>query len=243
MAEGEGAAGGMAGPAAAYLIIIGAAKAFKAGMEQAVAAAGNLAKGLTAPEVSAASFAEGIGGAAKQASNALIFVAPPLGILAGVAGQAAESLGGLMRNLDQMASRYTGFGPGIAQAQAFGVIQHIAGEFRRGQEVGDSLSRYVIARTELQEKFEDVKARFLVQITPAVITAMKLLEQMMPLIEGVAEGVADGAQTLAFILDPVDAIRQYLTSQDIKKPIKIGDGYKHLLDAMKDMQFAKGQGA
>ncbi len=239
MAEGGGLAA-LAGPAAVVIAVVEAAKLLKAGVMAAVSAAGDLAKGLTAPEVSAASFAEGIGGAAKKASDALIFVAPPLAILAGAAGQAAESLGGLMRNLDSMANRYTGFAPGVAQAQAFATIQHVAGEFRRGREIGDSLSRYVIARTELQEKFEDVKANFIKEVTPAVLMAMSFLERLLPFVELAGDDLAGIITLLTLILQPLTAIKDYFVTQ--KKPVKITDLSKPFLDALRNMQFAPGQG-
>ncbi len=243
---GQTMAGGLAaaaGPAVAIMAVIEAAKMLKAGMQQAVAAVGDFAKGMSSPEVSAAGFVEGIGTASKKASDALLYVSPELGILAGVAGQAAESVSGLMKNMDALAARFIGFGPGIAQAQAMATVEHIAGEFRRGRELGDSLSRYVIARTELQEKWEDVKARFIKEITPTIIAGMKMLEQLLPVAEAAGGEIAGLAKLLLLILQPVEGLAKFFIHNDLKQPVKITDMSKRFLDEIAGAKFAKGQGA
>jgi hypothetical protein len=230
-AGGMGAALGAAGAAAGIVVaVIAATKAIRAMGEGAIKAGGDLVAGLTSAKVGAADFAAGVGAGAKKAADALVYISPAAAIVVGAFGQVAESGAAVMRQFDAMATRFTGFGPGVAAAFGQAAVTHIMGEFRRGQEVGPSLARYIQARTEVQEKFEDIKARFLVQITPAVLTGLKILERMMPAIEVIAQVTGFELDMLAAILDPLDWIRQKMGAQD-KMPVNIAPG-QQIADAI-----------
>lgn len=137
-----------------------------------------------------------LGEATSQVSATVTQFGFTLGIAGVVAGETAKSLGSLMQAIDKTAERYGEYSPQIAQAQAIAEIRQTMGDFRRAQEVGGEMAKYLMAQSDLQQKFEDVKVKLLVKILPLVTSAVQILEAIMPSGQGIEDAVSGVAAPL-----------------------------------------------
>lgn len=116
---------------------------------------------------------------------------PGLGIAAVAAGESLKGISVVMDAITKTADRYGEYSPQIAQAQATAEIKQTMGDFRRAQEVGKDLSQFIIAQSDLQQKFEDIKVKMLMRITPAVTKILEFIEMIMPATESVSDSIND----------------------------------------------------
>ncbi len=229
---GAGAAGGAAGAAGgamAALPIIAIAIAVASAINEAVIGAikatvktaGGLAEAAasseTDPSVPIGQMGEAISGFGKTVG----MVNPMLGYMAIAVGEATQAFASLMRVIDKTADRYAEFSAPIAQAQAIAEIRQVMGDFRRSKEVGDEMAKYIAAQSELQQKFEDVKVKFLAKILPLVTAALQVLEAIMPAgknIEGAIDTVATPLVSIASVITEMANLLRDQKQPEIKDP-------------------------
>jgi hypothetical protein len=140
---------------------------------------------------------------------------------AGIIGRAATETARWMHVLDAASLRYARFSPQVAYAEALSRVQMTLGDFRRAQQLGPTLSRYVATRTELQQRIEDAKMRFIIKIGPVIIAMMERIEGILPELEAMVTrllelggGVLGGI--FAGIKEDVERIRREI--EDAKRP-------------------------
>lgn len=154
---------------------------------------------------------------------------PGLGTAAVVAGEALKGFAALMKALDQTADKYGQYNPEIASAQAVAEIHETMGDFRRSQQVGKEMAEYVMARSDMQQKFEDTKIKLMQKIVPIVVKMLKVGEGLMPVVEGVASIVA-------ILIDPVGeimkGIQKLVGAEEDKNREKIEDPAQQLFNPL-----------
>ncbi len=212
--EEGGAAGGGAGGALAAIPVIGAVVAglvlLSEGIKKTAAAFGKFAVGLVSPDDNPASMVENIGGFVKGLGDAV----PILGTFVSVLGTAISTVGQFMRAMDGMVERYAAFSPELAQAQAMADIVQVMGDFRRAQEVTPELLQYLQTRTEMQQKFEDAKIRFIQKMMPTAIKVMEMTEKLLPLVEVIVDIISAILNLIPGVGDKVDEIRKKMDKDD-----------------------------
>lgn len=120
-------------------------------------------------------FGAGISAVGEKLSTALPMVG---GFVAGL-GKATEAFGSLISAVNEVADRYGEYSPQIAQAQAMAEIKQTMGDFRRAQEIGTEMARFVTAQADMQQKFEDIKIKLLMQMVPVLTRILEFLESEM----------------------------------------------------------------
>lgn len=131
--------------------------------------------GIASPNADPSRPIAALGDAASKASEKI----PVLGEAVLVAGESLKGLATIMQALDKTAERYGEYSPQIAQAQAVAEIRQTMGDFRRAQEVSTEMAKYVLAQSDLQQRFEDIKIKLLTKILPAVTRILEVVEIMM----------------------------------------------------------------
>jgi hypothetical protein len=175
--------------------------AFRDSMTGAVRAVGSFASAMASPEARPSQFIASAGEGIDQFSRGLFYVSPALSIMGSVAGEATKALGKFTAALDGMVERYGKLNPQIALAQAMGDVVHTLNDLRRGNELAPALTQYVAARTELQQKIEDAKVRFINRIMPVILKGMEVLERLLPAVEVSGEVVAQISGFISMIAD------------------------------------------
>jgi hypothetical protein len=205
---GGGALAGLAGAAGVAGAVVAAVGALRDAAVGATRAVGEFANRLIDPSADPSRYVELIGNSARQVGEKLTYLSPVLGIFTSVVGQAIESLGSIMRSVDAQVEKFAQYDPGLALAQAQAEVRQTLAEMRRAREGGPALTQYLRERTELQQKFEDAKLRFLMQILPLVIRGMEAVEKLLPLLEATGKGVTFVAEhwDWAANLGPVPAM-------------------------------------
>ncbi len=191
MLGGEAAAGGAAGAAAGSLGIVAAVVAaevlLRNALESAVQSVTGFASALSDPGNDPSVIFDNLGESIKKSTAWMIYLGNAIGVVGPVVGDVVASFGELQRNLDGMVTRYAGYSPLLASVTAQAEVTQVLGDLRRAQSAAPDLARYVQARTELQQRYEDIKVEFLKAITPAVITGMRTVELGLPVLRVVVE--------------------------------------------------------
>ena len=100
----------------------------------------------------------------------------PFKVLGTVVGGTVQSVGKFSQALDGMVGRLGQLNPQIAIAQAMADVRQTLNDMRRGQEVAPQLVRYIEAKAQLQERFEDIKIQALKKLVPMLSKALELME-------------------------------------------------------------------
>jgi hypothetical protein len=201
----EAAVASLAGSAAT----MAALKLFSDALTTATAAVGRFAVGLVSPDANPANFVATIGSAVSGVSSTLFAINPALGAFASVLGAGIGVLGDFMRAMDGMVERYAQYSPELAVAQAQAEMVQMMNDIRRSREATPDLLRYIQERTILQQKIEDAKIRFMSQMMPLALDLMKIVESMIPLLQGMFAGVSllvKASGTLALLKAILDAL-------------------------------------
>jgi hypothetical protein len=166
-------------------VIMGATEAIKAlgeGARAAISGTSQFAASMISADSSATSSVMATGAAFTSAGQAIGKISPIVGTVVETLGTFGTALGTVMQQMDGMVDRYAQYSPGLAVGQAQADITQQLGDFQRAQEATPALLEYLQARTDLQQKFEDMKIQFLEKITPAVTEGMAVIEGLMPLL-------------------------------------------------------------
>lgn len=194
--EGAGAAGGIGELAGAIVPIVGIAVAVKEALKQlregvmsSIRAMGDFTAAVVSSDENVANNIGRLGEGAKAVGDKLFDVAPVVSIFVSAIGEGATQLGRVMKELDKSVERYGEYSPVIAQAQAVAEIRQTMGDLRRAQEVGKTMAQYVMAQSDLQQKFEDIKVKLMVKIIPIITRILEVLEFIMPSGEGIENAI------------------------------------------------------
>lgn len=123
------------------------------------------------------SFGDATSKAGEQIADKL---SPALGWMTVAAGESAAALGSFMAAVNKTAERYGEFSAEISGAQAMAEITQTMGDMRRAQEIGPEIANFLMAQSDLQQKFEDAKIKILAKILPLATRGVELLELIMP---------------------------------------------------------------
>lgn len=176
------------------------------GIKAAIGGVGGVFEAAAAPGADPSVPIGQLGDAATAASEKLVDMGLPIGYMTIALGETVSSLSRLMRSIDQTAGRYGEYNAGIAQAQAIAEIRHTMGDFRRAQEVSGEMAKYLMAQSDLQQKFEDIKVKMLAKILPSVTRAIEILEAIMPSGEGIANAIGVLTAPLEIIAEGISVI-------------------------------------
>lgn len=163
--------------------LVEAQKSFNAALVNTVATIGGVAGTIADPDVNTAKPIKQFGDSISALGEK--FLNP----FAQVVGETTKQFAGLMDAISSTAKRYGEYSPNIAMAEALVDIQHTMGDFRRAQEGGVELARYLRAQGDLQQKFEDIKIKLLTKMLPAMTAILTILEKTMPGAEGIAQAI------------------------------------------------------
>lgn len=143
--------------------------------------------------------AQALGDLGKSVSSAgasLSKFVPVVGGAVQAAGELTSTFASLISSVGEAADKYGQYSPEIAQAQAMAEITQTLGDMSRAQEASGELAEFVTAKADLQQKFEDIKIKFIKKITPIVTRIMEVIELIMPAGEAIAN-------TIAMLLEPL----------------------------------------
>ena len=141
--------------------------------------------------------ASGVTGGGTAAGTGAAAGAAVAGVIAAAVATFVVAVKALIETAERMNKQYGEYSPQIAQAQAVAEIRQTMGDVKRAQVLGSSMAKYVLARSELQQKWEDVKARFMQAILPMVTGIVKMLEFFLPkVIEDDEREVMDPTEAL-----------------------------------------------
>lgn len=194
-----GALGAAAGPIAIAAAVFEALKGLKDGIGAAIKGIGQFTASLLDPSPDVAKSIDTMGGAISGVSDKLFYLSPVLGIFGKAVGETIGALGAVMKQLDGMVERFAAFNPQLAAGLAQADIRQTLGDMRRAQEAGPQLLRYLQQRTELQQKFEDMKIRILQQIMPTVSRLLEVVETLLPFGETALEPLFMMAEYLGML--------------------------------------------
>lgn len=223
-AEGGGVGAlGAAGPVgmaiAGVFLFDRALKSLTATVTNTISAVGSFAAKMISPDANPATFIAAVGDTFTQIGNTLSGTIPIIGTLLGgfasALGAAVNAVAGFMRALDGMVDRYAAYSPALAQAQAMADVTQMLADFRRAQQVTPELVQYLRTRTELQQKFEDAKIKFLIRMMPTAIKIMGLTEKLVPFVEAIVNILSGIAEFLGAIMGNVSDIANDLDKPDI----------------------------
>jgi hypothetical protein len=168
---------------------------------------GQFASTLVSPDANPQQFVALVGQGFTELGDKLFILNPLMGVFAHSLGAVTESLAQLMSAVDGMVSRYAEVSPGLALAEAQADLTQTLADFRRGQQVAPELVRYVQERTELQQKYEDAKARMLERLTPLIVAGMEHLAVLIPLVESLVDLVLSIAEKHPLLAGKVSEIK------------------------------------
>lgn len=214
---GAAAAGaGLASAAVPIALVVGAAVAIKTAVDQLVkgvaAAVREVLTTIASADADPAKPIAALGEASTKAGEKLLV----LGTHAVIVGETLKTLAAVMQAIDKTAERYGEYNPQIAQAQAVAEIRHVMGDLRRSQQISAEMARYIAARSDLQQKWEDIKVRLLNKLLPLITRILEMLEAAMAAGEGIGDSISALLNPLSTI---ADAITKLLDMQRDKEPM------------------------
>ena len=188
--------------------------AVASGIKSGIGGLGEVFAGIATPGNDPSQPIAAFSRATVDAGEKLRYVAPALGFLTIAAGEAGTALSKLMVGLDQSAARYERFSPDIAIAQSVAEMRTELGDFRRAQQAGPALARYIEQRAIMENQIEDIKIRLLTKIAPAATSALALLEKLLPIVEVGLSPLVFIAELVKLIADDIADVFPFLKKED-----------------------------
>lgn len=210
-----GAVGGLAAGGAIIAAVVATEVLLRNALESAVHSVTHFAEVLSSPDVDPSVIFSELGQSVRSSTEKLIYLGNLLGVFGPVVGDIISSFGNLQRNLDGMVQRFAGFSPLLASAQAQAEVTQVLGEFRRAQTAAPDLARYIQARTELQQRYEDIKVELLKGIAPVLTTAVETLTAAMPLLRGAVTVLSFIGQQYKPLADKLEEINRKMRPDDL----------------------------
>lgn len=129
-----------------------------------------------------------------------------------------HTFAGVLNNINQTADRYAEYSPAIAQAQAVAEIRQTMGDFRRAQKLGAEMSKFILAQSDVQQKFEDIKVKALNAMLPMITKALEMIEVLMNGGELTAKVISELMKPLTDIANAVGWIAGMQKDKDLPEP-------------------------
>jgi len=131
----------------------------------------------------------------------------------------------------------------VALAQAQAQVIATLGDLRRAQEAGPQLAEYIRARTELQQKWEDMKVRLLQRIVPMLNSGMGILEKLIPLVEAIVASIAMMAGDTDVLKNGVENILKRLREEKGEEAATVQSGLEEVMrQLLGGLNFREGGG-
>ena len=220
-----GAAGGIAAAAPPVAIAMAVKAAVDAvtqsvigGIKSAVSGAGAVAAGIASANADPSVPIGQLGDVTSKAGEKIAEVLPVMGFFVVAIGEAGKAFSTLMQAVDKTAQRYGEYSPEVAQAQAFAEIKQTMGDLRRSREVGPELARYLVAQSDLQQKFEDIKIRLLTQMLPIITNVLKVLEAVVPSGDTISTTIQMLVNSMGPVAAGIQLISTTMKDQSRKEP-------------------------
>lgn len=124
------------------------------------------------------------GDVVSKAGQALTAINPAVGAVVQGFGEIAKATSALMSEIDKTAEKYGQYSPQIATAQAIAEIRTTMGDMRRANQVGGELAKYIKAKTDAEQAFEETKIRILTAILPSVTSLLEMTSTLVSMNEG-----------------------------------------------------------
>lgn len=131
-----------------------------------------------------------------------------LGALTVAIGATTKAFASLLQALDETVARYAEVTPQVAVAQALADVQMMMGDMRRGQLIAPEMVNYIEARTELQQRIEDIKVQFMKQLLPIATQGIQFLQGALDKGGEILEAMLEMGSHIPGIRDWVNQIRQ-----------------------------------
>lgn len=148
-------------------------------------------------------------------------------------GKGTEAVGVLIGAINESVTKYGEYSPQIAQAQAMVEVQQVMGDFRRSKMVENDLAKFVIAQGEVQQKYEDIKIRLLMQITPAITRILELVEGALDSGNFIGDAIYALIPPLALLAGSAESMNNMAAKKEMANLL---DPATILLDRSRDME-------
>ncbi len=183
---------------------------------------GSLANNMTNtdPASRISQFGDGLSSLGAKIGTAV----PVVGAFVEGLGLATKGVGTLMAAINQSVDTYGEYSPQIAQAQAQAEIIQTLGDMRRAKEVGPELARFVLAQSEMQQKFEEVKIKLLIGLVPLVTNILEAINMALSSGQDIADAIREIAAPISALRDIIDNIRgdnKDAKISDVKDPTEM----------------------
>lgn len=174
---------------AGAMILDQAMRALAHGAVDTVSSIGRFSVTMVSASTDVAQAASLIGNTLEGVSETMFKVSAAAGMVFGIDAALFNTLADFQTQMEGMVNRFAGFGPGVAETSAQMGVLNVLNDIRRGQEAAPALNEYLIARTEVQQKFEDIKIKFLQSLAPIATEGLHILATMLPLLELLAAAI------------------------------------------------------
>jgi hypothetical protein len=116
---------------------------------------------------------------AGAAASGMAAVVPVVGAVVVAFTAAVAAFNALVSEANKMAKTAGEYSPEVAQAQSQAEIRQMIGDMRRARENSKELADMVRAQSEMQQKWEDVKAALMSKIIPVLTGIMEVLISLL----------------------------------------------------------------
>ena len=163
---------------------------------------------------------------------------PVIGGITKVTGELVGAFAELMKNIDATAKRYQPYSPDISQAQALSDIRQTMGDFRRAQTIAPDMAKYIQARSDLEQKFEERKIKVLTQILPTVTRCLETLDKVLPSMENIDAPLQIAGELLKSILTVAEQLKKLVgDGKEEERRDKLKTPTEQILNNMKFKQI------
>lgn len=156
-------------------------------------------RGASGAAAEGAAGAEVGGGALAGLMSGAVAAGPVIAAAVAAVGVGIAAFQSLMKNIDEYAHRFEEYNAPIAAALAEAEVRETLGDMRRANEVSADMSRYIAAKTDVQQRYEDIKVKFMGAVLPSVTHILEVIDSIMPGMDGVA-------MAIRALLEPLSAI-------------------------------------
>lgn len=135
-----------------------------------------------------------------------------------LASEATRALKRFADGLSQTAERLAPYSGALASAEAMKDARQIVGDVRRASLLGGDLAQFVEARSQLEDKGQDLLAKLIKPLIPLVTNMLKGLQRMLDILDALLNTVGDAANAIpegaraaiTFVSPITGAILKYL---------------------------------
>lgn len=120
-----------------------------------------------------------LGDTAAAAGGELAAVVPVVGAVVAAVGAAVVAFNALTSATDERVKRLAEYSPAIAQAQSENEVRTMMNDLRRSREYGEQLAAYTKAQNELEQNWEEVKIKLLMDIVPILTGIFKAVSWLV----------------------------------------------------------------